>query len=221
MSTAISDRTYEALAELRTRLPLLREALVPGTPPRWSQRGLTPEAIERRAEAERRERDDRAWNIALGIKVIGSSPAPLRLEVLDTESVITEGVAVLEVTVCQWLDITPLTGAASAERITRLVGLLDRIAALEELAGYVLDEARRLNRRAAAALGDTEPVHRIDGRCPVCRAKSLRAFPEREVVACANSGCRCDDEACPCADGRRHVWTFDYWPALAELLAVA
>lgn len=212
---------YEALSELRSRLPLLRESLIPGTPRRWSQLDLSPEALMHRAELDRQERDERAQNIALGIAVLGSSPAPLRLEVLDTEAVISEGVSVLEVTVCQWLGITPLASATPADVITRLVGLLDRIAALDELADYVLDEARRLNRRAAAALGDTEPVNRIDGRCPVCRAKSLRAFPEREVVACANSGCRCGDEACPCADGRRHVWAFDRWADLAELLAVA
>lgn len=218
----ISNQTYEALSELRARLPLLRDALVPGSPKRWSQPAPSPERVARLARLAREERLDREANIAAGVAAIGEGLAPLRLDVLTAETAIREGVAALEDLVCDWLGITPLDREASAaRRITRLVGLLDRIAALDELAPYVLQEVRRLNRTGAAVLGELEPVRRIDARCPHCGALSLRALPERQFVVCVNSGCRCTDEGCVCAEGRRHTWPAREWPELAETLEVA
>ncbi|MEV7969016.1 hypothetical protein AB0O34_23940 [Sphaerisporangium sp. NPDC088356] len=70
------------------------------------------------------------------------------------------------------------------------------------------------------ALGDTEPVHRLDARCPICDARSLRALPDRELVVCVNGSCQCGDDECGChyERPRRHQWDYDEWPWLAHVL---
>lgn len=215
----IVSRTYEVLSELRSRLRQFDEARMPGTPRRWAQLDPSPARIERMNELAREERADRAANLAAGITALGPSPAPIRLEVVDAERVIVSGLIIVEGTVCEWLGLTPADAAAPVERINRLVGLLDRIAAFPDLARWVLAEVRRLNRVAGRAVGDVEEVRRIDGRCPVCASRSLRAYPEREVIACVNPGCQCADDACPCDRGFRHMWAFDQWAELAAAVA--
>ncbi|MCC5580608.1 hypothetical protein IMZ11_33820 [Microtetraspora sp. AC03309] len=219
MST--TDRSYEALSAVRTALPLLGAALVPGTPRRWSQRDLTDEQRARLDQLARAEREAKHANLARGIKVLGTGPAPLRLDVLDVQADIAAGVTELEDAVTEKLELTLLAGASTAERISRIIGLLDRIAVHEDLADHVHAEAVRLRRLAARALGEDEQVVRLNARCHVCDARSLRAFPEREVVACLNNACRCDDKECPCHDDppRRHRWAFSEWPWLAQVIA--
>lgn len=216
----MADRIYDNLAELRNRLPRLDSALPGGTPRRWSQRDLTPAERERQDIQARLDKEARDWNARHGIGAIGASRAPLSVAVLDATAVITAGIKTIEATVCEWLGLTPLAGATPHDRITRLVGLLGRIETLDELAVWVDAEAARLNRQARGVLGDSEPVHRLDARCPICDAVSLRAFPEREVVICVNDGCVCTDEACGCnaPRPRRHRWHYAQWPWLAQLL---
>jgi hypothetical protein len=216
----MADRTYTNLAELRERLPRLDSALPGGTPRRWSQRDLTPAERERHDVQARLDKAARDWNARHGIGAIGASRAPLSVAVLDAKTAINKGIAAIEATVCEWLGLTPLAGATTRERITRIIGLLARIEALDELAAWVDAEAAHLNRQARSVLGDSEPVHRINARCPICDALSLRAFPEREVVICVNDDCRCADDDCRChADRpRRHRWVYAEWPWLAQLL---
>lgn len=214
------DHVYANLAELRDRLPRLDHALALGTPRRWSQRDLTPTQRERQDAQARLDKAARDWNARHGISALGASRAPLSVAVLDAKAAIAAGVTTTEDAVCEWLGLTPLAGATTRERITRIISLLARIEALDELATWVDAEAARLNRQARAVLGDSEPVHRLDARCPVCDARSLRAFPEREVVICVNDDCACTDDACPCnaARPRRHRWAYAQWPWLAQLL---
>jgi hypothetical protein len=216
----MADRTYTNLAELRDRLPRLDAALPGGTPRRWNQRDLTPAERDRQDAAARLDKAARDFNARLGISALGASRAPLSVAVLDATTAITTGVKTMEATVCEWLGLTPLAGATTRERITRIIGLLARIETLDELAVWVDAEAARLNRQARTVLGDTEPVHRLDARCPICDARSLRAFPEREVVICVNDDCRCTDESCRCnaTRPRRHRWLYAEWPWLAQLL---
>ncbi|MFI6732097.1 hypothetical protein ACIBI9_04120 [Nonomuraea sp. NPDC050451] len=216
-----TDRAYEALDAVRRALPELDAALVPGTRRRWSQHDLTPEQRDRMDTLARAERVDRVANAARGIIALGDGRAPLDLGVLVTLDDITLSITELEAAACDRIGITPLAGASTVERIGRLVGLLDRIAAHDDLAEHVEAEAVRLSRSASRALGDAEPIHRLDARCPVCDARSLRAFPEREVVLCINSACQCDHEDCPCHRDRpiRHRWHFGEWPWLAQVLA--
>lgn len=214
------DRIYANLNELRDRLPRLDHALILGTPRRWNQRDWTPDERERQDAHARADKDAAEWNARLGITALGASRAPLSVSVLDVMVVINAGITGMETTVCEWLGITPLAGATGHQRITRLVGLLGRIEALDDLAAWIDTEAAKLNRQARSALGDVEPVHRIRARCPICDAMSLRAFPERELVTCVNDDCRCTDEACPCnaARPRRHRWVYGEWPWLAQIL---
>lgn len=216
-----AERTYEALDALRDALPDLDEALTPGTPRRWSQRDLTPERRAKLDALARLEREDKQANLARGLKTLGTGRAPLRIDVLDTAVDITHAVAELEDAVCDRLGQTPLAGATTAQRITRLVGLLDRIAEQRDLAEHVEVEAHRLAQRARLALGDVEPVNPLDARCPICDAMSLRAFPERDVVVCINPDCRCDQDDCPChrPRPRRHRWPATEWEWLAQVLA--
>jgi hypothetical protein len=215
------ERTYEALASLRDALPRLDAALVPGTPRRWSQRDLTDDQRDRMDALARAERADKTGNAARGITALGDGRAPLDLRVLDVLADITVAVAELEDAACDKLGLTPVTGATTTERIGRLVGLLDRIAAHPDLAEHVEAEAVRLDRAASRALGDAEPVHRLDARCPICDSKSLRALPERELVLCISTACVCDREDCPCHRPRpvRHRWPYSQWPWLAQVLA--
>ena len=216
-----TEHTYDVLAGLRAALPDLDEALIPGTPRRWAERDLTPEQRARQDALAVAERESKAANLARGIKALGDGKAPLRLDVLDTTADIAAGVVELEDAVCESLDITPLVGATTAERISRIIGLLDRIALHEDLAEHVHTEAGRLHRSAARALGDSEIVRKLNARCHVCDARSLRAFMDREIIVCISDACQCDDEECGCHDDppRRHRWPFTQWPWLAEILA--
>lgn len=219
--TTGTARTAAHLDELRAMLPRLRAALIPGTARRWHQRILGDAeraAMDARALAER---EAARLNAAAGITALGQGRAPLRLDVLDAETVIVTGVTGLEATVCGALGLTVLQGADPTARVTRIIGLLDRITEDEQLHDHVHTEARHLRQAAARAVGDIEPVQHLKGRCPVCDCLSLRAFPERELVVCVNPGCHCTAEPCPCswARPRRHRWTYDQWPWLAQLLA--
>src|SRR5690606_36897653 len=126
----------------------------------------------------------------------------------------------LEEAVCERLGLTVLEAVSTADRITRLIGLLDRVSQYEDLADHVFCEARRLSRQIRQALGNAEPVHKLRGRCPHCGSKSIRAFTEREIIMCINPTCACTDDDCVCQDDRpgRHIWAFDVWPTLAEEL---
>ncbi|MBN6054538.1 hypothetical protein JYK22_21530, partial [Nonomuraea sp. RK-328] len=144
------------------------------------------------------EREAKLANLARGIKALGDGRAPLRLDVLDAMADIASSVPELEDAVCDRLALTPLAQATTAERITRLVGLLDRIDLHEDLAEHVHAEALRLRRLATTAIGDVEQVRKLKFRCHICDATSMRAFPERELIICVNSDCRCDDDECAC-----------------------
>ncbi|MFD8531516.1 hypothetical protein ACFV0L_29260 [Streptosporangium canum] len=220
MSATFASRVYEHLAALRGQIPALRLALIPGTARRWAQRDLTPIQRHRMDMLARAEREAKTLNLSQGIKSLGSGRAPLNLDVLAALADIEACVVDLEAAICERLGTTPLAGATTAERISRFVGLLDRIAAHEVLAEHVEAEAVRLHRQASRALGDTEPVRRLDARCPICGARSLRALPDREVVVCVNTVCRCADDDCPCnaTTSRRHCWPYAEWGWLAEIL---
>ncbi len=84
------------------------------------------------------------------------------------------------------------------------------------LAAHVRDELRRMARRCGRALGDTESMVRVGGRCPWCDSVSLRAFPARRAVLCVNPACRCSGPDCDCRTDPafRHVWHEDAWSAL-------
>jgi len=205
-----ASRIRQNLAELAARLSHFPEARIPGTPRRWAQRTPTAAEVERRAALARAERADRALNLMLGISALGAAPAPVRLDVVDADLHIAAALAEIESAVCEWLEITPLGGASSADRVERLDGLADRIVEFDELARWVESETYRLARLAARVLGDVEEIRQIDARCPRCASKSLKAFLEREVVVCINP--ECIDET-----GRRHVWPLDRWAELAEV----
>ena len=216
----MSDRIYTNLSELRDRLPRLNHALVIGTPRRWNERDLTPAEAERQDAQARADRAANEWNSRLGLTALGASRAPLSVAVLDTMVDIDTRITAMETTACEWLGLTPLAGATGHKRITRIIGLLARIETLDDFAAWVDTEAATLNRKARHALGDSEPVHKIRARCPICDAMSLRAFPERELVLCVNDDCQCTDQACRCnaARPKRHRWLYNEWPWLAQIL---
>lgn len=215
-----TDRTYRALADVRAALPYLADALVPGTRRRWAQRDLTVDQRRRMNVLAVVERDAKERNLAAGITALGTGRAPLQLDVLDATDSIRAGIAELEQAVADRLGITPLTGATTTARIGRLVDLLARVAMDDVLAEHAESEAVRLARLARWALGDTEAVHRIDARCPICDATSLRAFPERDYIMCVNTSCACPDPGCGCHRPRpgRHWWNATEWPWLAQVL---
>jgi hypothetical protein len=214
------DKAYDELSSLRGQLALLPEARLIGTPRRWVERDLSEADLEKQASDHRTDKYYRAENAAKGIKATGNSKAPLRLEVFDAMVDIDESIKELEAAVCDHLGLTPLKGCNGAARITRIIGLLDRITVIEDIADHVLRESARMNRKARQALGEAEPIHKIKARCPICDSMSLRAFTERELVICVDPGCECDDEECPCKFDKpvRHMWPVDQWEDLAAVL---
>ncbi|MCT2592723.1 hypothetical protein LHJ74_22885 [Streptomyces sp. N2-109] len=134
--------------------------------------------------------------------------APLRLHVSDALRDISDGVTELEEAVREKLGLARARRVPVPQRLGRLLAQLDDVAAHPVLAAHVRSEARRLARRCARALGDSEPMTAVEGRCPHCGSVSLRAFPERGAVMCINPACRCGDPACDCwtDPAHRHVW---------------
>lgn len=169
------------------------------------------------ADLAGRLREERAEALLLqqahGLVAPGHSAAPLRLHISDTIRDITDGVVELEEAVRDRLGLPRVRRAPVPERLRRIVGLLDGIAADPVLAAHVRDETRRMARRCARALGDTETVVRVSGRCPWCDSVSLRAFPDRAAVLCVNPACRCTDPDCGCHDdpAYRHTWDEGEW----------
>ncbi|MEU0969432.1 hypothetical protein ABZ357_30015 [Streptomyces sp. NPDC005917] len=169
------------------------------------------------AELAGRLREERAEALCLqqnhGLVAPGHSAAPLRLHISDTIRDITDGVVELEEAVRDRLGLARVRRASVPERLRRIVALLDGIAADPVLAAHVRDETRRMARRCARALGDTESVVRVSGRCPWCDSVSLRAFPDRAAVLCVNPACRCADTDCGCHDdpAYRHTWDEGEW----------
>ncbi|MFG3495443.1 hypothetical protein [Streptomyces sp. NPDC047928] len=143
--------------------------------------------------------------------------APLRLHVSDAVRDITDGVVELDEAVHDRLRLPRPRRADVPRRLLRIVGLIDRAADDTVLAAHIRDEARRMARRCARALGEAEPVVRVRGRCPWCDSVSLRAFPARRAVLCVNPACRCDDERCDCRTdpAHRHMWPDGEWERLA------
>ncbi|WP_226899026.1 terminase large subunit domain-containing protein [Nonomuraea phyllanthi] len=184
-----TELTYDHLAAVRSYLPELDRALVPSNGRRrhWNQRELSSEQRARMNAQAVAEREAKERNLGLGLKALGNAPAPLDLSALDARDLIVTSVAELEEAVCDKLGLTPLARPTTAERITRLIGLLDRIALHEDLADHVHAEAARLRQTARIVLGEAEPVVRLTARCIHCRSLSLRAYPERAVIAARNA----------------------------------
>ncbi|MGW7053360.1 hypothetical protein [Streptomyces sp. NPDC054887] len=206
------------LALLARQLPELLVELSPGTPGRSGDRPepTAAELAARDARIREERRDALAVERDHGLSVPGHSAAPLRLHVSDALRDISDGVTELDEAVHEKLGLGRPRRAGVAQRLTRIGALLGRIAGHPVLAGHVRDELRRMARRCGRALGDSEPMVRVGGRCPWCASVSLRAFPVRRAVLCVNPACRCADEECDCGTDPafRHVWREDAWAAL-------
>ncbi|MFI9807628.1 hypothetical protein ACIHEJ_25245 [Streptomyces sp. NPDC052301] len=169
------------------------------------------------ADLAERLREEREEALLLrqqhGLVAPGYSAAPLRLHISDTIRDITDGVIELEEAVRDRLGLPRVRRAEVPERLRRIAELLDGVSADPVLAAHVRDETRRMARRCARALGDTETVVRVSGRCPWCDSVSLRAFPDRAAVLCINPGCRCTEALCGCHDdpAYRHTWDAREW----------
>ncbi|MFE6228792.1 hypothetical protein [Streptomyces sp. NPDC057854] len=211
----LRDVTLWAAALVR-QFPELAEELAPV---RRSPAGAAP-AVPRPGDAEllRQERREALlMEQRHGLAVPGHGAAPIRLHVSDCIRDVTDGVVELEEAVCARLGLPRPPRAGVTDRVRRVVGLLDAVAAHPDLARHVRDELRRMARRCARTLGATEPVVRVAGRCPWCDSVSLRAFPDRRAVLCVNPACVCADPVCGCQDdpAYRHLWREDAWRELA------
>ncbi|MGW0577218.1 hypothetical protein ACWD25_14870 [Streptomyces sp. NPDC002920] len=202
------------IGTLLQQFPELSVELVPGRTTPAARRGASapaPDALSARLREEREEA--LLLQQRHGLTAPGHSAAPLRLHVSDAIRDITDGVVELEEAVRERLGLPRPRRAPVPERLRRIAALLDGIAADPVLAAHVRDETRRMARRCARVLGDTETVVRISGRCPWCDSVSLRAFPDRGAVLCVNPACRCSDPDCGCHDdpAYRHTWDEGEW----------
>jgi hypothetical protein len=200
------------ISTLLQQFPELSAELVPGrTTPAPRPSSAPPADLAARLREEREEA--LLLHQRHGLVAPGHSAAPLRLHVSDAIRDITDGVTELEEAVRDRLGLPRARRAPVPERLRRIAALLDGIAADAVLAAHVRDETRRMARRCARALGDTETVVRISGRCPWCDSVSLRAFPDRGAVLCVNPACRCSDPDCGCHDdpAYRHTWDEGEW----------
>ncbi|WP_443068420.1 hypothetical protein [Streptomyces sp. NBC_01352] len=208
-----TDNARLWIGMLLHQFPELSTELAPGrTTPAHRPAGPPPPA-----GLADRLREERAEALLLqqthGLVAPGHSAAPLRLHISDTIRDITDGVIELEEAVRDRLGLTRARRATVPERLRRIAALLDGVAADPVLAAHVRDETRRMARRCARALGDTETVVRVSGRCPWCDSVSLRAFPDRAAVLCVNPACRCSAPDCGCHDdpAYRHTWNEGEW----------
>jgi hypothetical protein len=221
------------ISTLISQFPELAEELAPSAGSRAAHRGGagpgSPDPLDRLTDAHRerlarRREEERREALLLqqrhGLAVPGHSAAPIRLHISDTIRDVTDGVVELEEAVNAKLRLGRPRRAGVPERLRRIAALLDQVAAHPVLARHVRDETRRMARRVAHALGDTEALVRLPGRCPWCDSVSLRSAPAHGTVLCVNPACRCDDPACGCHDdpSYRHLWTQDAWDALTEPL---
>lgn len=200
------------------QFPELPAELVPGrTSP--AHRSSTPAPLPAGLGARLREEREEALFLQQrhGLVAPGRSSAPLRLHVSDAIRDITDGVIELEEAVCERLGLPRPRRSPVPERLRRIEALLNDIAADAVLSAHVRDETRRMARRCARTLGDTETVVRVSGRCPWCDSVSLRAFPDRRAVLCVNPACRCADPDCGCHDdpAHRHTWAEGEWERVA------
>lgn len=221
---------------LISQFPELTEELAPGLGSRAAHRGAPspggPDPLDRLTDARRerlaqRRAEERRDALLVeqrhGLAVPGHSAAPVRLHISDTIRDVTDGVVELEEAVHAKLRLARPRRADVPQRLRRIAALLDEVAAYPVLATHVRDETRRMARRVAHALGDTEALVRLPGRCPWCDSVSLRSAPAHGTVLCVNPACRCDDAACGCHDdpAYRHLWTQDAWDALTGSAAAA
>ncbi|MFZ3472284.1 hypothetical protein ACODT3_14950 [Streptomyces sp. 4.24] len=206
------------IASLIRQFPELCEELAPGRAAPFTAGPSSPRTPRDDALVREERREALAVQQRHGLSAPGHSAAPLRLYVSDAIRDITDGVVELEEAVCARLGILRPRRALVPVRLRRLAALLEEIAAHPDLARHVRDELRRMARRCARALGDTEQVVRVSGRCPWCDSVSLRAFPDRRAVLCVNPACRCTGEECGCHDdpAYRHLWPEGEWAVLAS-----
>ncbi|MGW0698727.1 hypothetical protein ACWD0A_05190 [Streptomyces sp. NPDC002867] len=204
-------------ASLVRQFPELAEELAPG---RRSPAGTATAAPHPGCDELIREERREALFLQQrhGLAVPGHGAAPIRLHVSDAIRDISDGVVELEEAVRARLGLPRPGRAAVVERLRRTTALLDEIAGHPDLARHVRDELRRMARRCARTLGDTETVVRVSGRCPWCDSVSLRAFPDRRLVLCVNPACTCTVEDCGCQDdpAYRHLWPQERWGELAD-----
>ncbi|MDT0489289.1 hypothetical protein RM717_02055 [Streptomyces griseus] len=217
---APTDDTVLWLDLLVRQLPELLVELAPGTRSRPADRPEpTPAELAARDARIREERHEAlAVEQAHGLTAPGHTAAPLRLHVSDALRDIGDGVLELDEAVHEKLGLGRPRRTNVPQRLLRIRRLLGRIAAEPVLAAHVRDELRRMARRCGRALGDTEPMARVSGRCPWCDSVSLRAFPARRAVLCVNPGCRCPGAECDCRTDAafRHLWYEDSWATLAR-----
>ncbi|MFJ4619096.1 hypothetical protein [Streptomyces sp. NPDC088812] len=215
---AATTQTALWITQLLQQLPELAAELVPGrTAP--AHRPATAPAPADLADRLRAEREEALLlQQQHGLVAPGHSAAPLRLHISDALRDISDGVVELEEAVRDRLGLPRARRAPVPERLRRIAALLDGIGADPVLAAHVRDETRRMARRCARALGDTETVVRVSGRCPWCDSVSLRAFPDRGAVLCINPACRCPEPDCGCHDdpAYRHTWDENEWEAAAR-----
>ncbi|WP_256362306.1 hypothetical protein [Streptomyces sp. TRM70350] len=196
---------------LAQQFPELSEELAPGRTS--AAHAPTPPPADLGARLRQEREEALLLQQRHGLTAPGHSAAPLRLHVSDAIRDITDGVVELEEAVRDRLGLPRARRAPVPERLRRIAALLDDIAGDAVLAAHVRDETRRMARRCARALGDTETVVRVLGRCPWCDSVSLRAFPDRRAVLCINPACRCADPDCGCRDdpAYRHMWDETEW----------
>ncbi|MGA4545069.1 hypothetical protein ACPA54_34280 [Uniformispora flossi] len=219
-----TGRARRAIDSLLRQFPELHEELAAG-PRRQPPAAPDPsaDALARRAAEAAEDRAAALWNAQHDRTPSGGHAAPLNLAALDADIDITASIAELEEAVHDRLGYPAPPAGDVTTRLIRILRLLDVVERDADLAEHVQSELRRMARRCARALGDTEPIRRIRPRCPLCDSVSLRAFAARHIVLCVNPGCRCDDETCAChvAPGARHRWERGEWAELALLVGCA
>lgn len=189
--TALDDRTTAVLAldEIGQWWAELVRDLQPGTARRWYQRDETPEQAQQREHEDAMDRYAKHRELWQGRTPNGFTASPVVDSVLDVKVEVEQTVTQL------WLLVHDRIASSTAiepwpvPRMTRW--LADVLPGLDDAA--LIDRIGRDARRCAGAVirgtGRTEPVLRIEGRCPTCSCVSLRAWPLREMARCTVAAC--------------------------------
>lgn len=215
MSPALTTENVDWIIE---RWPHLLESRLKGTPRPWKQPDITP---EQRAEIDHRAREEK---LQRGAFVLGESPAPVHLDVLDKAQAFALKIQSLALLVSDELQHN-VTRHRNPDAITLLLYIRGH---LNKVSNDTWNKARKITAevRAGMALHFTEVFdgQRLKTDCPWCTKPRLfirMIGPEtnpQPVVVCESGVCEPPSADCGTYWRGKPAWPFFEWEWLSQRL---
>ena len=248
---ALSSRFRGVLRDLtwlEELWPDLLESRIPGTARPWREPGMTPERAAElaaeRAEEEMEVHTDLPMHLrARAPEVLGESPAPAHIDILDALSdlLMTMDLLAEHLATTLGMDRPPHASSAFADPTPYLRFIRENLAAAAEEDPEILDAASDKCRDQVASVSQSLALLR-DGQtlkapCPWCRGVTphspaggahtlrVRVIPwlddETPAVVCHNDTCDPPEADCGTRHRGRPAWPSWEWDWLAKRLEEA